>query len=212
MQRSIKNNLVAICAAFVAALSWSPSVSAQDLEFQFPEMEEIYDPSFLIAPDGFEWVDSLIYVPVPAVDTAYVGKNIFDVDVRQSRQMAGSMIQYLFSNPSRVISGFRVRIFFDNKQSAKVESEKTLEKFIENYRDVPAYRTYANPYFKVTVGDCRTKSEAMALLGRIKADFPSAFVVKENICFPVLDPEHTHELDTVQVLRPLPLPDVEPVL
>ena len=203
MQKRI-NKLIVILAAFVAFLGSTTSASAQEIE--------VYDPLFLVAPDGYEWVDSLVYVPVPAVDTAYLKKNVFDVDVRQSVQLAGSMLQYLFSNPSRAISGYRVRIFFDNKQSAKVESQKTLDKFIENYRDIPAYRTYANPYFKVTVGDCRTKSEAMALLGRIKADFPSAFVVKENISFPVLDPQHTHELDTVQVLRPLPMPETEPVL
>ena len=172
---------------------------------------ELTDTLYMEAPEGFEWADSLVYVRVTPLDTAYVGRDVFDIDVRQTPELAGSMLQYLGANPSRVMSGYRVRIFFDNKQSAKVESENTLGKFSEKYRDVPAYRTYANPYFKVTVGDCRTKSEAMALLGRIKADFPSAFVVKENISFPVLDPEHTYDIDTVKVLRPLVVPDSVPV-
>ena len=66
-----------------------------------------------------------------------------------------------------------------------------------------AYRTYTNPYFKVTVGDCRTKSEAMELLSRIKRNFPSAFVVKENIQFPVVDKDNAYIVDTVKVLRPV---------
>jgi hypothetical protein len=84
-----------------------------------------------------------------------------------------------------------------------VESENTLKKFNTLFPDVMAYRIYANPYFKVTVGDFRTKSEAMALLARIKGDFPSAFVVKENIGYPVVDADNAVVADTVKVLRPI---------
>ena len=178
----------------------------------------------VVVPDGYELVDSVIYRPVATVDTTLVGKDVFllmpsrdmgdvtGVTINQTDAVRDAMRRQVEDNGTRTLGGYRIRIFFDNKQTARVESEETLKRFESMFHDVVAYRTYANPYFKVTVGDCRTKSEAMALLGRIKADFPSAFVVKENICFPVLDPEHTHELDTVQVLRPLPLPDVEPVL
>ena len=55
----------------------------------------------------------------------------------------------------------------------------------------------------MTVGDCRTKSEAMELLSRIKRNFPSAFVVKENIQFPVVDKDNAYIVDTVKVLRPV---------
>ena len=71
------------------------------------------------------------------------------------------------------------------------------------YPDVAVYRTYTNPYFKVTVGDCRTKSEAMKLLSRIKGNFSSAFVVKENIGYPLVDDEAAYTVDTVKVLRPV---------
>ena len=71
------------------------------------------------------------------------------------------------------------------------------------FPDILAYRTYTNPYFKVTVGDCRTKSEAMILLGRVKKAFPSAFVVKENIKYPPVDKTHVYDIDTVKVLRPI---------
>ena len=71
------------------------------------------------------------------------------------------------------------------------------------YHDVKAYRTYANPYFKVTVGDFRNRSEAMELLTRIKPLFPSAFIVKEHICSPVVDQEHEYVIDAVKALRPM---------
>lgn len=182
-----RNNLILTVAAVAAFLMSGHQTSAQEY----------------IAPEGYEYVDSLAYVRVPDVDSTYVGVDVFDLDIDQSEAIASSMRHHILANPDRTISGYRVRIFFDNKQTARVESEKTLEKFEKMFPDVWAYRTYANPYFKVTVGDCRTKSEAMALLGRVRKSFPSAFVVKENISFPVLDKDHAYDIDTVKVLRPV---------
>ena len=125
-----------------------------------------------------------------------------DVKINQTSAVRDAMRSQVGSNGSRTLSGYRVRIFFDNKQTARVESEETLKRFESMYHDVVAYRTYANPYFKVTVGDFRTRSEAVKLLERIRGAFPSAFVVKENIEFPVVDKENAYVTDTVKVLRP----------
>ena len=169
----------------------------------------------VVVPEGFELVDSLVYRPASAVDTLLVGKNILDimpkkdsgavatVNVHQSDTLSASLREHVAANAARTMNGYRVRIFFDNKQTARVASEETLKRFESMYHDVVAYRTYANPYFKVTVGDFRTKSEAMALLERIRYEFPSAFVVKENISFPVVDTENAFVVDTVKVLRPI---------
>ena len=171
----------------------------------------------IVVPEGYELVDSLVYRHVSGVDTLLIGKDIFhvmplksrggkaDVEIYQSQDVANALRKQIESNPKRTMGGYRVRIFFDNKQSARVESEETIKKFESMYHDVKAYRTYANPYFKVTVGDFRTKSEAMELLSRIKREFPSAFVVKENIEFPVVDKDNAFYIDTIKVLRPIAL-------
>ena len=41
----------------------------------------------------------------------------------------------------------------------------------------------------------------MQLLNSIKGEYPSAFIVRESINFPVIDKEHSYVLDTVKVLR-----------
>lgn len=168
-----------------------------------------------VIPEGYHMVDSIVYRPAAAVDSTLAGKDIFrimpsksrgasvDVTVSQSSAVAGSMASHMAANAQRTISGYRVRIFFDNRQTARSESEAALKKFERLYHDVTAYRSYANPYFKVTVGDFRTKSEAMALLERIKYEFPSAFVVKENISYPIVDVNNAYVIDTVKVLRPV---------
>lgn len=168
-----------------------------------------------VAPEGYMYVDSLVYVPKASIDSTLAGKDVFrdmpsrlrgddaTVDVEQSELLERSMRMHIEGNPNRTLSGYRVRIFFDNRQSARHESEQTLKKFRAMYQDVAVYRTYTNPYFKVTVGDCRTKSEAMKLLARIKGNFPSAFVVKENIEYPLVDEESAYTIDTVKVLKPV---------
>lgn len=184
--------ILAIIIITAVSACFSRSASAQQVE----------------VPEGYELVDSVIYRPVATADSTLVGKNIFNVlpdnvNVRQSQQIANSMKSHVASNGARAISGYRVRIFFDNKQNARTESEAVLKRFNGLYPDVMAYRIYANPYFKVTVGDFRTKSEAMALLARIKGAFPSAFVVKENIEFPVVDKDNAVIADTIKVMRPV---------
>ena len=84
------------------------------------------------------------------------------------------------------MQGFRVRIFFDNKQTARAESEEIATAFSEAYPQVAVYRIYENPYFKVTVGDFRTRSQAMQFMLRIRRTYPQAFITRENISYPQL--------------------------
>lgn len=168
-----------------------------------------------VVPEGYVLVDSVVYRPAATVDTTLAGKDVFlvmpqkdmfsgkpGVKINQTGEVRDAMRRHVSENGTRTMSGYRVRIFFDNKQTARVESEETLKRFESMYHDVVAYRTYANPYFKVTVGDFRTRSEAVRLLERIRGAFPSAFVVKENIEFPVVDKENAYVTDTIKVLRP----------
>lgn len=169
----------------------------------------------IVVPEGYELVDSVVFRHVSGVDTLLAGRDVFhvmplkakgdnaDVEIYQSQEVAAALRKQVLDNIKRPVAGYRVRIFFDNKQSARLESEEALKKFESMYHGIRAYRTYANPYFKVTVGDFRTKSEAMELLSRIKSIFPAAFVVKENISYPVVDKSNAYVVDTVKVLRPI---------
>lgn len=200
-------NIVALMLLVAAA----PALSAQTLPAQ--EIAAVSDT--LEIPEGYELVDSLVYRFVSDVDTTLAGKDVFhvlplkgrgdaaDVEVYQSQEIANAVRQQVADNPGRTIVGYRVRIFYDNRQSARKESEDIYKRFTALYHDVKAYRTYVNPNFKVTVGDFRTRSEAMELLSRIKQEFPSAFVVKENIEYPLIDKGNAYVVDTVKVLRPI---------
>lgn len=100
--------------------------------------------------------------------------------VLSSDSLDVAMKQYIKKNRSRNVSVYRLRIFFDNKQTARNVSEQVSMAFSEAYPDIPVFRGYTNPYFKVTVGNFRTKSEAMKFLNMIKGQYPSVFLVKET--------------------------------
>lgn len=163
---------------------------------------------------GVDYVDSLVYRIVPAVDSLLLGSDVFQampekangkagVVIRQSQMVEESMRTHVIDNRTRPITGYRIRIFFDNSQNARKNSASTLDEFLSSFRGIPAYRSYANPYFKVTVGDYRTKAEAMANLANIKKSFPSAFIVKEKINYPQIGSRlMTTVVDTVKVYRP----------
>lgn len=156
-------------------------------------------------------VDSVVVRQVDAIDQALVGKSVFsilsapgsNVTVTQDQSISSAMSSHVNSNRSKSLSGFRVRIFFDNKQNSRSESEAAMRRFQGAFPGVPAYRSFSNPFFKVTVGDFRTKSEATNLLNSLKGLFPNAFVVKETIHYPVVDKRNSYVTDTVKVYRPV---------
>lgn len=193
----MKTNILYITLILVFSFISANSLSAQEI------------------PEGYELVDTVIYRPAVAVDSTLVGVDVFQnisqkagaadakINLEQSLMVEQSVRSHIEANKERTLTGYRVRIFFDNRQTSRVESEETLKRFQKLFKGVSAYRTYTNPYFKVTVGDFRTKSEAMELLARIRGEFPSAFVVKENIEYPIVDKNNAVVVDTVKVLRPV---------
>lgn len=80
--------------------------------------------------------------------------------------------------------GYRVQIYFgvDNDKAKAVKS-----KFLSVYADdAHAYVVYEAPNFKVRVGDFRTRLEAYRFLRKIKAEFPTAFIVETEIESPAI--------------------------
>jgi hypothetical protein len=85
------------------------------------------------------------------------------------------------------IEGWRINIFFEAGNYSKRMAVEAKSKFVNSYSDVPCYLVFQEPYYKVRVGDYRTKMEAEKFLHEIEREYPNAFVVKDNINFPKLD-------------------------
>lgn len=161
----------------------------------------------IVVPDGYELVDSTVYRPAATSDSTLVGKSLFDyskAEIKQDAAVVSAMGRHLAANKEKSLTGYRVRIFFDNKQNSRGASEEVVKRFRASHPGVPAYRSYMYPFFKVTVGDFRTKSEAMQLLQALVPEFPAAFVVKETINYPAIEKLDNYVVDTLHVLRKIP--------
>ncbi len=123
------------------------------------------------------------------VDSTLVGRSILSVlgpgvTVNQSRTMRSALDSYVSKNAAKKLSGFRIRVYFDNGQSARARSESIARSISNAYPGIGVYRTFESPNFKVSVGDFRTKDEALKVYHALKATYPTAIILKETINYP----------------------------
>lgn len=134
------------------------------------------------------------------VDSTLLGKSIYnilpsDVSVHQSQAITRLFSSYIASNASRNVIVYRVRVFNDNKQTARSESEAVVSNIKNMFPDMTVYRSYQSPFFRVTAGDFRTKSEAMKFAEELKGTYPNCLVIKESAQYPLLNTAGTHDTD-----------------
>ena len=79
------------------------------------------------------------------------------------------------------IHGYRIRIYSESGIGAKKEQQQVRARFLSLYPGLDAYNRYDEPFFKVYVGDCRTKSEALKLQDMVRKNFPGPIVVDDFI-------------------------------
>lgn len=91
-----------------------------------------------------------------------------------------ALYSHILKNKTRKNTYYRIRIFFNNSRDARGVSETIADTFAMNFPDIPVYRIYSAPYFKVTVGDFRIKSDAMRFMEMIRPQYPAVFLVKES--------------------------------
>lgn len=148
--------------------------------------------------------DSVRVREAPRVAEDMVGYSIFDnlpsgVTVRHSPAVSVAIEARISENSQTLSDGYRIRIYFDNSKTSREESAREEARFRSVYPQYRTYRSFKNPFFKVTVGDFRTKSDAQIALSDISRLFPSSFIVKEKIKFPIIDLSCPVRIDTLKV-------------
>lgn len=122
------------------------------------------------------------------VDSTLLGRNILTlmgsgVEITQSTTVQQALDNYIQSNAHKPITGYRIRVFYDNGPQARVKSE-TIERTLQQQFNAAVYRSFESPNYKVTVGDFRTKDEALRIYNALKGTYPTAYIIKEPINYP----------------------------
>jgi hypothetical protein len=85
------------------------------------------------------------------------------------------------------IEGFRIQIYNSSKRDAKTESGKVRQEFMNQfpetqYPELISYLIFAEPaYYKVRVGNFRSRTEAMRFFLLVSKKFPYADLVPDVI-------------------------------
>jgi hypothetical protein len=105
----------------------------------------------------------------------------------QNNELNDSLMKVVIAKQTSInqkklsMPGFRVQIYVGGKRDKASEIKAS---FNSNFPNIPAYIAYQQPNFKVRVGDCKTRLEALYLLEQIKANYEVAFVVRDEVKLP----------------------------
>ena len=82
------------------------------------------------------------------------------------------------------IDGYRVQIFMELGNFALEHAENMKAEFQEKYPDMPVHLVFKQPYYRLRIGDFRTRLEAEHLYQQIKKEYKNAFVTADRIDLP----------------------------
>ncbi len=69
--------------------------------------------------------------------------------------------------------GFRIQIYYNNDlQNSRKETEELSAQLLQTFPDIGVYTTYESPFWRLTMGDCRTYAEAKKLALKVGKQFP----------------------------------------
>jgi hypothetical protein len=83
------------------------------------------------------------------------------------------------------LEGFRIQIYSSANRNAREESGKVRAEFISKFpAELVSYASFAEPgYYKIRVGNFRTRTEGTKYLLMIRKVFPDAYLVPDIINF-----------------------------
>jgi hypothetical protein len=117
-----------------------------------------------------------------------------NVKIFQDPLVDSVLVQYqalrlkIMENPDhKSIPGYRIQIFFDSGLNSSDRARQARDEFMLLFPETPAYISWKAPNYRVRAGDFRTKLEAEKLLQLIIIYYPTAWVTKDEINFPVIN-------------------------
>ncbi len=94
--------------------------------------------------------------------------------------------QYDQNRKSGTLPGYRLQLYFGSGVQARARAEKIRSEFNFLHPETRVYLIFKSPDFIVRAGDFRTKSDALKVLKSLATSFANAFIVSDEIAFPVL--------------------------
>ncbi len=86
------------------------------------------------------------------------------------------------------IDGYRIQLYLGSGRNAKKSATHIMAQLLENFPDEKYYMTYSAPFWRVQIGNFRSKNESMKLYEKLKKYYPNCYpVFVKNIPLSVFD-------------------------
>jgi hypothetical protein len=120
-----------------------------------------------------------------ALNLNAISQNIGSIKIKGDNIYLDSLIDKNIAknNISKTISGYRIQLFSGNE---RINANNIKTKFLRLFPEQTAYLSYQQPYFKIRVGDFRSKLEAKLFYNKIKDEFSESIIIKDKINLPKL--------------------------
>ncbi len=106
------------------------------------------------------------------------------------------------SHSNDLITGYTICVYADNGQNARSSANYTLMQLRKMFPGFYTVLRYENPFFKVYIGKCVNRSEAIRLLGVIEPRFPRAIISMEEFSIDVFGEIPAELPDTIATELP----------
>ncbi|MDE6415566.1 MAG: SPOR domain-containing protein [Duncaniella sp.] len=98
---------------------------------------------------------------------------VFVAEEEPAREQAGTASGEV-SSPGSHQAGFRVQVFSDNNtRTAKNEARAKARQVSSRFPNLSTYVRYTSPYWRLKVGDFRTRQEADEVADQLRKAFPA---------------------------------------
>ncbi|MFW5757927.1 MAG: SPOR domain-containing protein [Bacteroidota bacterium] len=117
--------------------------------------------------------------------------------IDQSPQLDTILEAYRKINKKQGIQGYRIQIYTDSGNQSKLRTDRMKSQFDARFPEVRSYISYDEPYYKLRVGDFRTRLDAERFLRRIAPVYLSSILVVDRINYPRLDDSYGNPVEII---------------
>lgn len=121
---------------------------------------------------------AFVSLAIAAQDSTVTNTNK-NLTVKQDAEVTELLVEYKAYNAKRdTRDGYRIQITYTDIREDVYKSKAGMYK---QFPELASYVEYEQPYFKLRIGDFRTRLEAANYLQQVIAVYPGAFIVKDKI-------------------------------
>ncbi len=134
---------------------------------------------------------------VPALAVMGQATPVKETYIQQDEKVDEVLKAFREHNRRSGINGFRVQIYTDSGNRSKLRTDRVKAEFDAKYPQIRSYISYDEPYYKLRVGDFRTRLDAQRFLNEISSTYLSAILVVDRINFPRLATDDMPVYETI---------------